>query len=328
VKLELQKYTKPFNTTTTTTTTEPLLTFDLQSALQNSNTNRTTTVSSCYTGNIIPNHYQYYSLQELFPTLFNLSIWFNINISFRNDLRSAIRNDIFYSTGTYQNMSQQTQTILLLPDSSIQGDWKCTIGRTNSTSSNSSSNIRMIQLTAMLQKYFGTDCINGDVFMETIGALCNSDNNDDDDDDDDTDMTTTSNQPNNHWIDIVGIKNRRVTHSWHQDTGRSHMIKKDTNNHYKKKTVLWGFPCEDEYDGIGVFSHIIPLQQEQIATDTHPMNVPIVYDDVLFSNHNNMEDYIVRPTYRRGQEILVYSDTDVLHSAPDITYRTSCMRFM
>ena len=49
-----------------------------------------------------------------------------------------------------------------------------------------------------------------------------------------------------NWIDIVGITDRKISHSWHQDTGRS--PGGDT------MTVLLGFPKEDNYDGVGVFS--------------------------------------------------------------------------
>jgi hypothetical protein len=296
--------------------------FDLQSAITNGTTS--TSISSSYSGNIIPpnQHYRYYSLNELFPTLNNISALFSASTSFRNDIRNAIRHDIFYSTPQYQNMSVKAQQILLLPDSSIQGTWKCDHYRHRNATSTSS--LRMIRLTATLQEYFGSDTdITGDVFMETIGALCGPNRSTSSSDEDNSNP-----QQYHHWIDIVGIKHRRVTHSWHQDTGRSHGL--DCNEQIpKKRTLLWGFPCEDDYDGIGVFSHIIPLQREQIAMDTHPINVPIVYDDyILISNSSGLDEYIVRPTFRLGQEILVYSDTDVLHSAPDITYRTSCMRFM
>jgi hypothetical protein len=40
------------------------------------------------------------------------------------------------------------------------------------------------------------------------------------------------------------------------------------------------------------------------------------------------ETHIVRPKYAPGRELLLYRDIDVLHSAPDIPYRTSVMRFM
>ena len=40
------------------------------------------------------------------------------------------------------------------------------------------------------------------------------------------------------------------------------------------------------------------------------------------------ERYIVRPVYRRGQELMVYRDADHLHSAPDAANRMAVWRFM
>jgi hypothetical protein len=40
------------------------------------------------------------------------------------------------------------------------------------------------------------------------------------------------------------------------------------------------------------------------------------------------EQYIVRPKFAEGREIIVYRDVDVLHSSPDVAYRASVMRFM
>ena len=40
------------------------------------------------------------------------------------------------------------------------------------------------------------------------------------------------------------------------------------------------------------------------------------------------EEFIERPVYKKGQEIIVYRDCDVLHSAPDVVIRDSLWRFM
>ena len=40
------------------------------------------------------------------------------------------------------------------------------------------------------------------------------------------------------------------------------------------------------------------------------------------------EQYIVRPEYRKGREIVVYRDANHMHSAPDYAYRESLWRFM
>ena len=121
-------------------------------------------------------------------------------------------------------------------------------------------------------------------------------------------------KPQTHWIDIAGIIDRKISHSWHQDTGRS--PNQDT------KTVLLGFPKENDYVGGGVFSHVVKLEKEQWAPDGHPPSEPVLYTSQI------ADEYIVKPQFARGKEIVVYRDVDVLHSAPDVAYRSSVMRFM
>ena len=132
--------------------------------------------------------------------------------------------------------------------------------------------------------------------MRTIGGLCGSE------------LST-------HWIDIVGITDRKISHSWHQDTGRS--PNGDT------RTVLLGFPKEDDYDGVSVFSHAVKLKYERVANEDHPRNEPVVYPGLEVD-----EEYIVRPRFARGSEIVMFRDINTLHSAPNVVYRASMMRFM
>jgi hypothetical protein len=293
-------------------------------------------------------HIETYSLDTLFPG-FQLSELFASSTLFRNDLRDAIREDIFDTTPSYHHLSDKARRILLLPDSSLQGSWQCqTLSGTprqwalqgesvvddkdhhlpadNSDTAHRHSSLRMTRLTKVLQAYLGPTAPSGDEFMDTIGGLCRKPN-----------LTTVA-----HWMDIVGVQKRRVPHSWHQDTGKS------SDN---CRTVLWGFPPTDYYDGVGVFSHVIKLSHEQwkpsndeLDADTQSMvlDQPIVYPDAKLKaavaaqqresqdvqDDGALDSYIVRPRFAVGQEIIAYRDVDVLHSSPDIAYRTSLMRFM
>jgi hypothetical protein len=112
------------------------------------------------------------------------------------------------------------------------------------------------------------------------------------------------------WIDIVGVGGKRIPHSWHQDSGLDQI------------TVMVGFPPEDRYVGAGVFSHVAPLRHrlpEPEAGRCQPR---------LWEGPDIGEDSILRPSYRRGKEVMVYNDRDCFHSAPDITFRESIWRFM
>merc|ERR1712238_261166 len=71
-----------------------------------------------------------------------------------------------------------------------------------SISSESSPSSRMNRLTLVLQEKLGPNAPTGDAFIMALGSLCGY-------------------NPSTHYIDIIGIKDRRIPHSWHQDSGRS-----------------------------------------------------------------------------------------------------------
>ena len=247
-------------------------------------------------------HIQSMSLDELFPGL-SFSDMFASSTEFRTALRAAMREDIFDTTPAYAKMSEKARRMLLLPDSSLQGSWKCKDGRWERKGSanpekdtGTGSDHRMKKLTQVLSKYLGAGAPTGDDFCDVIGSLCGS-------------------NPSTHWIDIVGVQDRRIPHSWHQDTGRS--PNGDT------KTVLLGFPPEDDHDSVGVFSHCVKLERERFALDDHPASEPIVYPNLEIE-----EKYIIRPNFSKGRELICYRDVDVLHSSPDVAWRASVMRFM
>ncbi len=283
------------------------------------------------------NHMEHLSLDDLFPNLsVSFTSKFHSSSSFRNDIRHAMRYDIFYTTPAYANLSPKVASYMLDDDSSLQGSWNCIPKNNNNDNNNDNvdgdekkkeNHIRMTRLTAVLKKYLGDDAPTGDQFMMKIGSLCGV-------------------NPSNHWIDIIGVKDRMVSHSWHQDTGRSFDFDlhsdldanghggngesgngDDDKNKYNlekssRYTVMLGFPPEDNYTGTGVFSHAIKLTNEQLAPVGHNDNEPVLYEGEVD------EEYIVRPLFSFGREILRYRDVDTLHSAPDVVYRKSVMRFM
>ena len=243
-------------------------------------------------------HIVVYSLDELFPGL-QFSDRFSQSAAFRNALRMAIREDVFDTTESYHSLSDKAKRVLLLPDASLQGSWKCQNGRwyrkplgeiSDAMEIGSPKLLRMIQLTAVLQKYLGSSAPTGDVFMNTIGALCGS-------------------NASSLWTDTVGISKRRVPHSWQHDSVPS-------------KTVVLGFPPDDDYQGLGVFPHFVKLNRSLLAADGSGSG-PVDFDPNLLIE----EDFIVRPRFALHREILAYSNVKVLTSEPDISFRTSCMRF-
>ena len=88
-------------------------------------------------------------------------------------------------------------------------------------------------------------------------------------------------------------------------------------------TVLLGFPKEDNYTGVGVFSHAVKLKYEKVSFEEHVIDDPVVYPGLKID-----DKYVVRPQFAKGKEIVVFRDIDIVHSSPDVAYRSSVMRFM
>jgi hypothetical protein len=240
---------------------------------------------------------------------------FNADPEFRNSLRLAIRQDIFDTTPFYQKLSPKAASILLLPDSSLEGSWRiqddymtvaASVEKVNEVNDGDSGggnnstkmmNIRMKHTTRILQDAFAaTSKIvpTGDDLFRAIGRLCgNSSGN------------SNEARPSTHFIDIYGRQDRKINHSWHLDSGRAGF----PTNQQLCRTVLWGFPALGEIDfhGCGVFSHIVKLKYtcfleefhqrqrdvEDASLQTAPQSAtimePVLFDGIIDEKH------IVRP---------------------------------
>jgi len=235
----------------------------------------------------------FFSLDDLFPNL-DFSKVFHTNSTFRESIRSAIRRDIFNSTPGNNKISEKVAAIMLADESSLQGTWNI-------------ANVKMEALTQVMVDGLGESAPTGIEFMKTVGGLCGK-------------------NPSMHWIDIIGVKKRTISHAWHQDTGRLHPGVGGSGNtedgNCDSFTVMLGFPCEDLFTGTGIFTHVVKLDREHYAPIDHNFNEPILFEGRI------EENFIVRPKFGLGSELVRFRDVDVLHSAPDVTYRTSVMRFM
>ena len=205
-------------------------------------------------------HIQFYGFDTLFPDS-NLGEIFDMNSEFRTAIRIAVRSDFFVPDDT---LSECTKRMMLDPRSTLMSSWK-QMYHTN--------NYDFPQLNEVFRNYDILN-LNGNQFMATLISLCK-----------DSPYTFGS------WIDIIGIKDRRLTHSWHQDSG------------LKQFTVMVGFPPCNNYDGIGVFSHAVKLSHRLPTPDN--TNEPRLWTSVEQSNNdsnnNNAsassipEEYIIRP---------------------------------
>eukprot|EP00536_Pseudo-nitzschia_multiseries_P019657 jgi/Psemu1/62112/gm1.62112_g len=131
----------------------------------------------------------------------------------------------------------------------------------------------------------------------------------------------------------------KTEHAWHQDYGhledrkthakatpsgnKLNKCENDSNPYQSNSHVFFAFPYEDNYNGTGALPHIIKLKHEHWAK---PKNA-VTPGASTFYRGTVPERYIVRPRYMPGRELIIFRDIDVLHSTPDIQYRTTIMRF-
>jgi hypothetical protein len=238
----------------------------------------TTDISTTSTTAVEQPAFRFLPLGELFPTCSNISKRFCTDGSFRNSLRDVIRCDLSDSNPTYQNLSKKAKSFLLQPETSVQGSWKC---------------VETPRLSQMFKKSFWEKAPTGTELLQTIGDICGP------------------NASSTHWIDIVGVLDRDIKHSWHQDTGRPTRI--PSCAHFPPRLIIIPVP---------EFSHICPLSHKQLAPPNHNGNEPVLFQGSIDEQH------IGRSSFGMGREPIVYRDVDVLHSAPDVSYRTHAIRFM
>jgi len=139
--------------------------------------------------------------------------------------------------------------------------------------------------------------LSGEAFMAGLGALCGE-------------------RPHGSLIDIIPLR-KRVAHSWHQDCGVA------------SYTVLLGFPARDRYEGGGVFSHHVKLSHPLRPSSGDEHGAVVEFERLCEPAPAPIpEEYVLRPTYRRGCELWVSLDSTHVHSTPDEQLRECVWRFM
>jgi len=149
---------------------------------------------------------------------------------------------------------------------------------------------------------YGFSALTGGAFIQRLGQLC-------------TDGGRAGSFPSvvypttGSWLDIVNPASgrSRSNHAWHQDSG------------LEQYTVMLGFPIRDHYSGVGVFSHAVKLSHVMPPPEVPG---PVIIDDPI------PDEFVSKPVYRKGQEIIVYKDCDHFHSAPNEFIREGIWRFM
>jgi hypothetical protein len=261
-------------------------------------------------------HFETRSLDDLFPGI-RFSETFNSCAVFRNGLLDAIRYDMISDANAgakpsqpaiYGQMTNKQREQELARNAPLIGYWK-----SDDDPDTIRNTVRMKNTTAILRQYLGSSAPTGDALFEAIGSLCNS------------------TQTPHEWTEVVGVgatqnfqMGDKSEHAWHQDYGHLQTLtnEQDPPVYQSHKHVFFAFPYEDQYVGTGVLPHLVQLKHQQWARPKDHSRKSIFYQGTV------PDQYIVRPRYVPGSaEIIMFRDVDVLHSSPDIQYRTSIMRF-
>lgn len=233
---------------------------------------------------------RFVSLSELFPET-GFSQIFHREACFRTAVRAAMREDLFKESAL---LSENQNKAIKSLNSSLMVPW----GQIPKDS-------ELSALTKLFKEYKISD-LTGKKFIEEITKLCGS-------------------NPHGSLIDISNpaLNRKKMKHSWHQDSGLDDRF-----------TVMLGFPSENLRNANelkeGVFSHAVRLSHRVfwpndevgsvIEWESFPCGEP--------RDHEIAESYIIRPLYGINQEIMVYCDAKVIHSAPDFINREAVWRFM
>ncbi len=161
-------------------------------------------------------------------------------------------------------------------------------------------------LSAALRDVLGAGAPSGEAFLEAIGGL-------------ELDGVAPA---TGHFIEIVGGPGatKVARHAWHQDRAGDE----------RAVTAMLGFPASDRYEGCGVFSHVAALSHLVVTEEEETISSPReFYPAAKYLDVDDVpEASIVRPSYGRGREILLYSDARNIHTSPDIVHRDCLWRFM
>lgn len=255
-----------------------------------------------------PMDFDYVGLFALFPEVPALATVFNSDSDFRHELRKAMRSDLFtpkpkltaeLNCELKELFTDLTKPHVKAPLTEIAEDAASRSSSSGSSVSDagtcsSASSLRRTRAMPELTEVFASHGVDlpGEVFVAKLLSLGNL-------------------SQYGHFSDLVGKPHEG--HRWHQDHGDD------------RYTVMLGFPPENDFEGEGVFSHIIRL--------SHPLRHPRMVKGwtagtPLVVNFPGPNACIFRPVYKAGQEVMVYKDSACLHSTPDIVHREALWRFM
>lgn len=234
-------------------------------------------------------HGRHVSLESVFPGSGLAEAW-DTKSELRTALRVALRDDMFRPPPHWNEKQRRLATGV---DAACMVSWR--MAAEEAAEEHDGERAKGLASFDAAFAAHGVS-LSGLEFVRGITALCGE-------------------RPHGSLIDIVPLQ-RRVAHSWHQDSGISSL------------TVLLGFPPRDGYVGGGVFSSQVQLSHPLRPTSGDAHGAVVEYELFEPPPEPIVEEYVLRPGYARGREIFVSDDTTHLHSTPDQQKRECLWRFM
>ena len=231
-------------------------------------------------------HGRHVSLEELFPGSGLAEAW-DTNGALRTALRRALRDDLF-APALPSTWSEKQRAMATDLGSACMTSWRMV----------DAQDMACERFSAAFAEH-GVE-LDGRDFVLGLGALCGE-------------------RPHGSLIEICPLE-RKVVHSWHQDSGISSM------------TVILGFPPRDRVEASapigGVFSHQIKLSHRLRPNSGDEHGSIVEFERFEPPQPKLPDEYVWRPLYSRGREIFVSDDSAHMHSTPDVQRRECLWRFM
>lgn len=253
-------------------------------------------------GSSVSEHFSYASLEDVFNVAFADA--FHTSFAFRQDLAEFGFSGAVHALFATEGFA--TSSWAFMNDANIlewQMDGSLQILRDKGRS----------MFEDMLKKHLGRDAPSAEQFILAFKKLCGEGCR--------GMFTPLGSQPPPNAVE------------WHQDWSPP-----DENSF----TVSLGFPPADNYTGVGVLTELVRLSHrfgmERFRQSKFPLTD--VYqnytaEDCAEADRKGLEElgitetYRIQPVFKRGQEILIYRDSDHLHRGPkqDVLLRADCWRF-
>mmetsp|Transcript_20469 Transcript_20469/g.38810 ORF Transcript_20469/g.38810 Transcript_20469/m.38810 type:complete len:373 (-) Transcript_20469:58-1176(-) len=253
-------------------------------------------------GSPVSEHFSYASLEDLFNVA--TADAFHTSSAFREDLRNFGSTGAMHALFATEGFAKPSWA---LENHGTISEWH----EDGSLQQMKTQGISMLK--DILKKHVGRKAPSAKNFVQTFTKLCGKGCR--------GMFTNLGSEPPSNALE------------WHQDWSPP-----DENSF----TVSFGFPPADNYTGVGILTEVVRLSHKFGMEQFRQTKFPLASyyqnttdEDCREADRKGVEalgvtdTYRIQPVFKRGQEILIYRDSDHLHRGPkqDVLWRADCWRF-